>query len=134
MNSDNIEDATPDSAQPATKSNNVRLVVLLAILAIVASAFAYDRFVLLAAGKTATENIVKACSDLSADQATVHKAAGSEPQSTEKIGEHVVEHWSYDRLFPNLRGYKISVVYLNGTVVESYPGGIMDAEREYFLR
>lgn len=107
----------------------IRMGVLLVLLLGVGGAFAYDRMVLLPSGNDAVDRVMTACKDLSADRAAVHKAAGCEPNATETIGDYQIDDWSFGRILPNMEGPKVSVLYLNGKVTESYRKGIKDAER-----
>ena len=103
--------------------------VLLLLLLIVGGGLAYDRLVLIPGGKDAVDRVIKACSDSSAERAAVHKAAGCEPTATQTSGSYEIEDWNFGRILPNLEGYKVSVIYRDGKVVETYRGGIPDKDR-----
>ena len=107
----------------------IRMGVLLLLLLIVGGGLAYDRLVLIPGGKDAVDRVIKACSDSSAERAAVHKAAGCEPTATQTSGSYEIEDWNFGRILPNLEGYKVSVIYRDGKVVETYRGGIPDKDR-----
>lgn len=113
----------------------IRMGVLLVLLLVAGGAMAYDYLVLQPASQETIERVVKACTDLKAEQAAVREAAGSDPTSTEVVGKSQkfeIDEWKFGRVLPFLEGSKISVVYLNGKVTEYYQGGIPDAERERY--
>jgi hypothetical protein len=107
----------------------IRIGVLALLLLVIGGAFAYDRLVLVPTGKETVDRVFDACKSPQADKASVHKAAQCEPTSTETVGSFEVENYSFGRILPNLQGHKVSVVYRDGKVVESFQGGITDADR-----
>lgn len=110
----------------------IRISVLLLLLVVVGGSFAYDRLVLLPAGNAAVDRIVKVCLDSSADKAAVHEAAGCEPESLQTAGMHEIEDFRFGRILPNLESRDVSVVYVDGKVVESFRGGISDSDRRAY--
>lgn len=112
----------------------IRVGVLLAVLLLVGAGVAYDRFILVPSGEDAVERVMQACADANAQQSAVRKAAGCDPTSTEKAGMYEIDDWKFGRILPNLEGYKVSVVYLDGIVAETYRGGISDADRATFRK
>lgn len=121
------------SDSPYNASFFIRMGVLLFLLLVIGGAFAYDRLVLVPNGKDAVDRVAAACMDSNADRAAVHAAAGCEPTSTAKSGTSEIEDFNFGRILPNLEGYKVSVLYENGKVVETIKGGIGDADRDAFL-
>ncbi|QEG20556.1 hypothetical protein [Mariniblastus fucicola] len=112
----------------------IRIAILLVLLVGIGGAFAYDRMVLLPAGKEAVDRVVEASGQAGANRTAVHEAAGCEPTSSETAGDYLIEDWSFSRILPNLEGYKVTVVYLDDQVAETFRGGIRDSEREEFRK
>ena len=119
-----------------TKSNSpfgpsffIRIGVLAVLLLGIGGAFAYDRLVLVPTGKETVDRVFDACKSTEADRASVHKAAGCEPTSTETVGVYDIENYSFGRILPNLQGHAVSVVYRDGKVAESFRGGMTDDDR-----
>ena len=110
------------------KAFKIRMSILLLVMLAVGGAFAYDRLVLVAAGKAAVDRIVAAC-DSNEDRTAVHKAAGCEPTTTEKIGPYQLDNWVFGRIASHLPGHKVSVVFRDEQVGEVYSGGITRVER-----
>lgn len=133
----------PSYRQPKTKKSQsnksdspygvaffVRIGVLLFLLLLLAGGFAYDRFVLVPSGKAAVERVMKEFNNPDSDLASIQKAAGRKPTSTETLGEHEVENWHFGRILPNLTGYKVSIVHNNGRPTDAFTGEISDTDRE----
>ena len=107
----------------------IRMGVLLFLMLVMGSAFAYDRFVLVPGGEDAVDRVVKACMDPEAKRPAIIEAAGCEPTSSETAGDYQIDDWSFGRILPNLQGHKVTVIFRNDKVAESFRGGISDAER-----
>ncbi len=123
-----------NSKNPYGTSFFIRMGVLLLLLLGVGGAFAYDRLVLVPAGKEAVNRVVNACMDPGADKSAVHAAAGCKPTYIETAGQYEIADYSFGRILPNLEGYKVTVVYLDGKVAESFRGGISDADRAEYKK
>jgi hypothetical protein len=121
-----------NSKQKSSTGFIIRISVLLLFLAVVGGAFAYDRLVLLPAGDAAVDKIVNACLDSAANKESVREAAGREPDSVETAGMHEIENYRFGRILPNLESRDVSVLYVDGKVVESFRGGISDADRRLY--
>jgi len=111
----------------------VRMGVLLFLLLVVGGLFAYDRFVLVPGGEAAVERVVSEFAD-GGDRASIKKAAGRKPNSTETIGGFEVDHWHFGRILPTMTGYKVSVVYQDGRPTDALRGGVSEESRETFLK
>jgi len=107
----------------------IRVAVLLLFLLVAVGAYAYDRYVLMPSGKTTVDRVMDACMVQGADKSAVHAAAKCEPTSSETAGVYELEDYSFGRILPNLPGYRVTVVYLDDKVAETYRGGITDSER-----
>lgn len=109
-----------------------RISILLVLLACVGGAFAYDRLVLIPAGSEAVDRIAAACVDPAASKESIQKIAGRDASSMESLGVYEMESYRFGRILPNLQGWSIDVVYKDGIVVESFKGGITDANKRLY--
>ena len=109
-----------------------RISILLFLLACVGGAFAYDRAVLIPAGSAGVDRIADACLKSDASRESVKQAAGCEPKAVETLGKYELETYHFGRILPNLQGWTIDVLYKDEKVVESFSGGISEANRSLY--